>query len=187
MSIGEPDFDTPKHITDACIDALKRGETHYAPSNGIPELLGAISEKINRENGFTCTSQQVIVACGAKDAIYEATEAVLNPGDETILLTGVQDRLRCLVDRILGPAGDDHLLGGTGEPVLAVDLLADRTEQFGDTIARGIMGLPPLQGIDTRVGDVLWGIEIGFADRHTDDVDAFPLHLLGLIGDGDRG
>jgi len=87
MSIGEPDFDTPKHITDACIDALKRGETHYAPSNGIPELLGAISEKINRENGFTCTSQQVIVACGAKDAIYEATEAVLNPGDETILLT----------------------------------------------------------------------------------------------------
>lgn len=87
MSIGEPDFDTPKHITDACIDALKRGETHYAPSNGIPELLGAISEKINRENGFTCTPQQVIVACGAKDAIYETTEAVLNPGDETLLLT----------------------------------------------------------------------------------------------------
>ncbi|MGA2918374.1 pyridoxal phosphate-dependent aminotransferase [Methanoregula sp.] len=87
MSIGEPDFDTPKHITDACIDALKRGETHYAPSNGIPELLSAISEKINRENGFPCTPQQVIVACGAKDAIYEAMEAVLNPGDETILLT----------------------------------------------------------------------------------------------------
>ena len=55
LSIGEPDFDTPKHITDACIDALKRGETHYAPSNGIPELTSAISEKINRENGFSCT------------------------------------------------------------------------------------------------------------------------------------
>jgi aspartate aminotransferase len=87
LSIGEPDFDTPKHITDACIDALRRGETHYAPSNGIPELLSAISEKINRENGFSCTPQQVIVACGAKDAIYEAMEAVLNPGDETLLLT----------------------------------------------------------------------------------------------------
>ena len=37
LSIGEPDFDTPKHIKDACIDALNRGETHYAPSNGIPE------------------------------------------------------------------------------------------------------------------------------------------------------
>jgi len=87
LSIGEPDFDTPPHIRDACIDALKRGETHYAPSNGIPELLAAISEKITKENGFSCKPEQVIVACGAKDAIYEATEAVLNPGDETILLT----------------------------------------------------------------------------------------------------
>jgi aspartate aminotransferase len=87
MSIGEPDFATPQHITDACIDALKRGETHYAPSNGIPELLTAISEKLTRENKIPCTPQQVIVACGAKDAIYEAMEAVLNPGDETILLT----------------------------------------------------------------------------------------------------
>jgi len=87
LSIGEPDFDTPKHITDACIDALKRGETHYAPSNGIPELTSAIAEKITRENKFPCTPQQVIVACGAKDAIYETCEAVLNPGDETIILT----------------------------------------------------------------------------------------------------
>jgi aspartate aminotransferase len=87
MSIGEPDFDTPRHIKEACIDAINRGETHYAPSNGIPELLSAISEKITNENKFPCTPQQVIVACGAKDAIYEACEAVLNPGDETILLT----------------------------------------------------------------------------------------------------
>jgi aspartate aminotransferase len=87
LSIGEPDFATPQHITDACIDALRRGETHYAPSNGIPELLGAISGKITKENKFPCTPQQVIVACGAKDAIYEACEAVLNPGDETIILT----------------------------------------------------------------------------------------------------
>jgi aspartate aminotransferase len=87
LSIGEPDFDTPQHITDACIDALRRGQTHYAPSNGIPELLDAISEKIIKENKFPCNPRQVIVACGAKDAIYEAMEAVLNPGDETILLT----------------------------------------------------------------------------------------------------
>jgi aspartate aminotransferase len=87
LSIGEPDFDTPRHIKDACIDALNRGETHYAPSNGIPELLNAISEKITRENHFSCSPEQVIVTCGAKDAIYEGMEAVLNPGDETILLT----------------------------------------------------------------------------------------------------
>jgi aspartate aminotransferase len=87
LSIGEPDFDTPRHIKDACIDALNRGETHYAPSNGIPELLNAISEKIKKENHFPCGPSQVIVSCGAKDAIYEAMEAVLNPGDETIILT----------------------------------------------------------------------------------------------------
>ncbi len=87
LSIGEPDFDTPRHIKDACIDALNRGETHYAPSNGIPELLNAVSEKITRENHFSCSSEQVIVTCGAKDAIYEAMEAILNPGDEIIILT----------------------------------------------------------------------------------------------------
>jgi aspartate aminotransferase len=87
LSIGEPDFDTPKHIRDACIDALNRGETHYAPSNGIPELLSAVSEKITKENKFPCKPEQVIVTCGAKDAIYEGMEAVLNPGDEVLLLT----------------------------------------------------------------------------------------------------
>jgi len=87
MSIGEPDFDTPRHIKEACIDAINRGETHYAPSNGIPELTSAISEKITNENHVPCTPQQVIVTCGAKDAIYEAMEAVLNPGSEIINLT----------------------------------------------------------------------------------------------------
>jgi aspartate aminotransferase len=87
LSIGEPDFDTPRHIKDACIDALNCGETHYAPSNGIPELLSAISEKITKENHFTCRPDQVIVTCGAKDAIFNTMEAVLNPGDETIIMT----------------------------------------------------------------------------------------------------
>ena len=87
LSIGEPDFATSRHITDACIDALNRGETHYAPSNGIPELLSAVSEKITNENRFPCKPEQVIVTCGAKDAIYEGMEAVLNPGDEVILPT----------------------------------------------------------------------------------------------------
>jgi aspartate aminotransferase len=86
LSIGEPDFATPRHITDACINALQRGETHYAPSNGIPELITAIAEKVRTENGISCREEEVIVTCGAKGAIYEAMEAVLNPGDEVILL-----------------------------------------------------------------------------------------------------
>ncbi|MDK2990557.1 MAG: aspartate aminotransferase [Methanoculleus sp.] len=86
LSIGEPDFDTPAHIKDACIEALRRGETHYAPSAGIPALTGAIAGKISRENGFAAEQDEVIVTCGAKDAIYEAMEAVLNPGDEALIL-----------------------------------------------------------------------------------------------------
>jgi aspartate aminotransferase len=86
LSIGEPDFDTPEHISDACIDAIRRGETHYAPSNGIPELTQAIAAKLTGENNIPCKKEDVIVTCGAKDAIYEAMEAILNPGDEAIIL-----------------------------------------------------------------------------------------------------
>ncbi len=86
LSIGEPDFDTPQHIKDACCAALARGETHYAPSNGIPELLHAIAEKIRTENRIECRPEEVIATCGAKDAIREAMEAVLNPQDEVILI-----------------------------------------------------------------------------------------------------
>jgi aspartate aminotransferase len=86
LSIGEPDFDTPQHIKDACCQALMRGETHYAPSNGIPDLLHAIAEKIRTENRFECRPEEVIATCGAKHAIAEAMEAVLNPHDEVILM-----------------------------------------------------------------------------------------------------
>jgi aspartate aminotransferase len=86
LSIGEPDFDTPLHIREACIRAIQRGETHYAPSNGIPELLAAIAEKTRVENKVPCIPSQVLVTCGAKDAIYDAVAAVMNPGEEVIIL-----------------------------------------------------------------------------------------------------
>jgi aspartate aminotransferase len=86
LSIGEPDFDTPSHIREACIQALVRGETHYAPSNGIPDLVSAIAVKTEKENKIPCAPGQVIVTCGAKDAIFDAMAAVLNPGDEVIIL-----------------------------------------------------------------------------------------------------
>jgi aspartate aminotransferase len=86
LSIGEPDFDTPSHIRDACCEALARGETHYAPSSGIPELARAIAEKYRTENHVDCAPEQVIATCGAKHAIYQAMEAVINPADEVIVM-----------------------------------------------------------------------------------------------------
>ncbi len=86
LSIGEPDFDTPRHITDACIDALRNGKTHYEASQGIPELREAISEKLKTENGVDIEASGIVVACGAKNNIYEAMEACLNPGDEVVII-----------------------------------------------------------------------------------------------------
>lgn len=86
LSIGEPDFDTPVHIREACIAALERGETHYAPSAGIPELLSAIAEKYRQEYRLDFQPQEAIATCGAKHAIYLAIQAILNPGEEAILI-----------------------------------------------------------------------------------------------------
>jgi aspartate aminotransferase len=85
LSIGEPDFDTPAHIKQACINAINGGYTHYTPSNGIPELLSAVAEKITTENKFPCKPAEVMITCGAKDAIFDTMAAVINPGDEVIL------------------------------------------------------------------------------------------------------
>ncbi|MBR6010995.1 MAG: pyridoxal phosphate-dependent aminotransferase, partial [Methanomicrobium sp.] len=86
LSIGEPDFDTPAHITEACINALKSGKTHYEASQGLLELREAVCEKLARDNGITATPDEIVVACGAKNNLSEAMEACLNPQDEAIIL-----------------------------------------------------------------------------------------------------
>lgn len=86
LAVGEPDFATPAHITQAAIDALNRGETHYAPSRGIPELTQAIADKLNRENHIAATQKQIMVTVGAKDAIRITMMALLNRGDEVVVI-----------------------------------------------------------------------------------------------------
>ncbi len=82
---GEPDFDTPDYIKDAAIKALKAGKTKYTATPGIIELRKAIADKLKKENNLTYTPEQIIVNIGAKHSIYEAMQAVLDPGDEVIL------------------------------------------------------------------------------------------------------
>ena len=81
-----PDFATPAHITQAAIDALNRGETHYAPSRGLPELTQAVAEKLNRDNHIAATQKQIMVTAGAKDAIRITMMATLNKGDEVVVI-----------------------------------------------------------------------------------------------------
>jgi aspartate aminotransferase len=82
---GEPDFDTPQHIKDACAKALADGFTKYTPAAGIPELRQAIADKHKRENGLTYKPSQVIVSCGGKHSCYNVILATCEEGDEVII------------------------------------------------------------------------------------------------------
>jgi aspartate aminotransferase len=83
---GEPDFDTPDFIKEACIEALNAGKTKYAPAAGIPALRDALAEKYRNDNGIAgVTSQQVIVSPGGKYSCMLAIQAVVSPGDEVII------------------------------------------------------------------------------------------------------
>lgn len=82
---GEPDFDTPSHIKDAAIRALIAGDTKYTPSSGTNALKDAIIDKLKNDNGIKYGRNEVIVSCGSKQSIYNAMQAILNPGDEVII------------------------------------------------------------------------------------------------------
>lgn len=85
LSAGEPDFDTPRHIKEAAVAALNKGYTRYTPVDGIPALKKAIVDKFARENQLQYTPKQILVSCGAKHSLYNAMQALLNPGDEVII------------------------------------------------------------------------------------------------------
>ena len=82
---GEPDFDTPEHITLAAIEALNAGFTKYTPSSGTAELRAAISEKFKRDNNLDYKPSEIIVSNGAKQSCFNAILAVCGEGDEVII------------------------------------------------------------------------------------------------------
>ncbi|MGK7909144.1 MAG: pyridoxal phosphate-dependent aminotransferase [Synechococcus sp.] len=82
---GEPDFDTPLHIREASIQALKDGQTHYGPVAGMPALREEIANKLSTENGLPYPSEQVMVSNGGKQTLFNMAMALLEPGDEVIL------------------------------------------------------------------------------------------------------
>ena len=85
LSVGEPDFDTPRNIKDAGIDAINKGQTKYTAVDGMPELKQAICNKFLRDNNLTYSKNQIIVSTGGKQVLFNALLATLNPGDEVII------------------------------------------------------------------------------------------------------
>jgi len=84
LEIGEPDFDTPAHISDAAVQALKAGATHYGPSGGIPELREAIADDSTRRRGAKATPEMVVVTPGGKPVMFFVILALVDPGDEVL-------------------------------------------------------------------------------------------------------
>lgn len=85
LGAGEPDFNTPEHILEAAVQSMKAGHTKYTPSAGLPALKKAISEKLLRDQGLTYQANEIIVANGAKHALYTLFQVLLNDGDEVII------------------------------------------------------------------------------------------------------
>jgi aspartate aminotransferase len=87
LSLGEPDFVTPKHIIDAAKQAMDDGFTFYTPVAGFPELRQAICDKLKRENNLDYKPDNIVVSTGAKHSIMNAVMALINPDDEVIIPT----------------------------------------------------------------------------------------------------
>ncbi len=85
LSAGEPDFPTPEHIKEAAIQAIKENFTKYTQNQGIPELINAIVEKFRRDNNIEYKPSEILVSSGAKQSIFNALQAICNPGDEVLI------------------------------------------------------------------------------------------------------
>lgn len=82
---GEPDFNTPKNIVEAGIEAIEQGKTRYTPASGLIELKEAVCKKFKDDNNLSYLPENIIISSGAKHSIYNALMAITNPGDEIII------------------------------------------------------------------------------------------------------
>jgi aspartate aminotransferase len=85
LGAGEPDFDTPIHIADAGVEAIRKGITRYTAVDGTAELKDAIIAKFKRDNGLSYERSQILVSSGAKQTCFNLCAAVLDPGDECVI------------------------------------------------------------------------------------------------------
>ena len=85
LSLGEPDFATPKHIIEAAKKAMDDGFTKYSPVAGFLDLRQAVSDKFLRDNGLNYSTNQIVISTGAKHSIMNVILALINPGDEVII------------------------------------------------------------------------------------------------------
>ncbi|HTU02683.1 MAG TPA: pyridoxal phosphate-dependent aminotransferase [Candidatus Sulfotelmatobacter sp.] len=85
FAAGEPDFDTPAHIKEVGLQAIRDGFTKYTTNAGIDELRDAVAAKLKRDNGLSYARNQILISCGGKHSIYNVFQALVGPGDEVLV------------------------------------------------------------------------------------------------------
>jgi aspartate aminotransferase len=132
FSIGEPDFPTPQHIVDACIESLKSGFTKYTASAGIPELREAIAQKLKAENGIDADSSEIVVT-PAKQALFMAVLALIGRNTEVIVAdpswVSYEPMVR-IAEGIPVPVRADEETGFRLVPELVAERITERTRMI---------------------------------------------------------
>jgi arginine:pyruvate transaminase len=128
LTVGDPDFDTPSAINEACFEAIERGRTHYVPAAGISPLREAVAAFESRLLGRPVAAEQVVVTSGAQYALYNAMHCIAGPGDEVVLLDPAY-------------ATFEGVVRSTGAEVAHVSLALDH--DFGLDISRLEAALTP--------------------------------------------
>jgi aspartate aminotransferase len=131
LSVGEPDFDTPEHIKYAAIKALCDGWTKYTEEAGLLEVRKAICKKLKEENALSYEPENIVISCGAKHALFNAFQALLDAGDQVIIPTpcwvSYPDMVRlCGAEPVLIPT--DSKNGFLPEPERIEKAITDRTK-----------------------------------------------------------
>ncbi|MGB5257063.1 MAG: pyridoxal phosphate-dependent aminotransferase [Woeseiaceae bacterium] len=113
LGAGEPDFDTPQHIQEAAVAAIRAGKTKYTPIDGTASLKAAICRKLERDNQLSYEASEILVTSGAKQALFNLCIALLGPGDEAIVpapyWVSYPDMVRLAgAEPVLIPSGIEH-------------------------------------------------------------------------------
>jgi len=133
LSLGEPDFDTPEHIKEAAIKAIKDNWSHYTPVPGYPDLREAVCTKFKRDNNLDYKPENIVVSTGAKQSLANTIFALVDEGDEVIIPTPYWVTYSELVKMARGKVVEIRTHADAGfkiSPQQLEDAITDKTKAF---------------------------------------------------------
>lgn len=148
LTLGEPDFNTPEHVKQAGIDAIRTNRTTYAPTQGIPELLQAATRFMEDKYALHYNNNEVIATIGATEALATALQTILNPGDKVL----VPNPMFSLYESMILVNGGEpvHINTADNGFVLAPEMIEAALAEHGDDIKAIILNYP------TNPTGVMW-------------------------------